>query len=71
MKIDFTFAYYFSMISFALVFLFTSKTFETKVLNGNEQVAGIFVGIAIFLFFASYIIRHLCKGPNCLTIKYM
>ena len=69
MKIDYTFAYHFSIISFALVILFTSKTFETKFLNGNEQAAGIFVGIGIFLFFASYIIRYLCKGPNCLTIN--
>ena len=37
------------MISVAFIILFTSKTFDTTIIKGNEVVIGIIAVICIFL----------------------
>jgi hypothetical protein len=58
MKLDTISYIYISIILFGLVILFTSKTFDTTILKGNEQLVMIFGVISIFLFFAAHIVYY-------------
>jgi hypothetical protein len=49
MKLDYMSYFYITMISVAFIILFTSKTFDTTIIKGNEVVIGIIAVICIFL----------------------
>ena len=49
MKLDYMSYFYITMISVAFTILFTSKTFDTTIIKGNEVVKGIIAVICIFL----------------------
>jgi len=49
MKLDYMSYFFITMISVALIVLFTSKTFDTTIIKGNEVVIGIIAVICIFL----------------------
>jgi len=49
MKLDYMSYFFITMISMALIVLFTSKTFDTTIIKGNEVVIGIIAVICIFL----------------------
>jgi len=49
MKLDHMSYFYITMISVAFTILFTSKTFDTTIIKGNEVVIGIIAVICIFL----------------------
>ena len=58
MKLDYMSYFYITMILFGLGILFTSKTFDTTILKGNEQLVMIFGVIGIFLYIVARIIYY-------------
>ena len=58
MKLDYMSYFYITMISVALIMVFTSKTFDTKIIKDNKQVIGIVAVICTFLILVLYIMRN-------------
>jgi len=62
MKLDYMSYFYITMISVAFIILFTSKTFDTTIIKGNEVVIGIIAVICIFLVIVPRVIYTFTKN---------
>jgi hypothetical protein len=62
MKLDYMSYFYITMISVAFIILFTSKTFDTTIIKGNEVVIGIIAVICIFLVIVPRVMHTFTKN---------